>query len=105
MSALAEQDSKRVKDFVARIVQERDEARAAQRESTNVVQSPTQPEKKANGEGRGRNWVRKLRQTPVETAIGELIPQPHGGALRRGNPGNRGGAEPVNDNGTLYGIN
>ena len=42
--------------------------------------------------------VEKLRKTPVKkakkTGIGELIPQPHGGALRRGNPGNRGGGRP-----------
>lgn len=29
--------------------------------------------------------------TADEVKIGELIPQQHGGALRRGNPGNRGG--------------
>ena len=33
-------------------------------------------------------------KTAKETTVGELIPQPHGGALRRGNPGNRGGGRP-----------
>ena len=33
-------------------------------------------------------------KTTKDTAVGELIRQPHGGALRRGNPGNRGGGRP-----------
>ena len=81
-----------------RIVQERDEARTAQCESTNVVPNITQPEGAAKGQGQGMHRAGKLRKTPVkttkDTAVGELIRQPHGGALRRGNPGNRGGGRP-----------
>ena len=81
-----------------RIVQEQDETRPDQCESTNVVPNSTQPAGEANGRGQGTHRAGKLRKTPVktpkDTAVGELIRQPHGGALRRGNPGNRGGGRP-----------
>ncbi len=35
-----------------------------------------------------------MPETTKKTTVGELIRQPHGGALRRGNPGNRGGGRP-----------
>ena len=90
-----------IKDFLARLVQERDEARTAPCESTNVVPNSTQPEGAAKWQSQRTHRVRKLRKTPVKnsetttkTTVGELIRQPHGGALRRGNPGNRGGGRP-----------
>ena len=97
-----------IKDLIDRLVQERDQTRPAQRESTNVVPNSTQPDGEAKGEGQGTHRGGKLRETPVRSekttakttarttggAVGELIPQPHGGALRRGNPGNRGGGRP-----------
>ena len=74
-----------------------DQGQAGQGESTNEVQGPSQ-QGEANRQNHRKAGVRKLRKTPVKTtkntAIGELIPQPHGGALRRGNPGNRGGRRP-----------
>jgi len=74
-----DQDSKMIEELVDRIVQAKGQRRTGQDE-------------------RRTNTVRKLRKTRVETtkntAIGELVPQPHGGALRRGNPGNRGGGRP-----------
>ena len=94
---ITEEDSKMIKDLVERIVQARDQSRTGQRESSSLVQSPTHAENKVNGRGRRKNGVGKLRKTPVKTAkqgVGELVPQPHGGALRRGNPGNRGGGRP-----------
>jgi len=61
-----------------------------------IVQAKGQ--RRTGQDERRTNTVRKLRKTRVETtkntAIGELVPQPHGGALRRGNPGNRGGGRP-----------
>ena len=85
-------------DLIDRIVRELDETRPDQCESTNVVQNSTQPEGAAKGQGQGMHRAGKLRKTPVkttkDTAVGELIRQPHGGALRRGNPGNRGGGRP-----------
>ena len=92
-----------IKDFMARLVQERDEARAAQRESTKVAPTITQPKGGAIGQGQRTHRVRKLRKTPVKNSettkkttvpVGGLVRQPHGGALRRGNPGNRGGGRP-----------
>ncbi len=74
-----DQDSKMIEELVNRIAQAKGQRRTGQDE-------------------RRTNTVRKLRKTPVKTtkntAIGELVPQPHGGALRRGNPGNRGGGRP-----------
>ena len=87
-----------MEDLMDRLVQELDKARPAQYESTNVVPNSTQPEGAAKGQGQGTHRAGKLRKTPVkttkDTAVGELIRQPHGGALRRGNPGNRGGGRP-----------
>ena len=91
-----DQSSKRIEELVDRIVQARNQGRIDHGESTNGVQGLSQPEGRANSQG--KSGVRKLRKTRVETtkntAIGELVPQPHGGALRRGNPGNRGGGRP-----------
>ena len=99
--ALESVTSADIEDFMARFVQERDEARAAQRESIKVAPTITQPEGRAKGQGQRTHQVRRLRKTPVKnsettkkTTVGELIRQPHGGALRRGNPGNRGGGRP-----------
>jgi hypothetical protein len=95
-----DQSSKRIEELVDRIVQARDQAQANQRESSDVVQVPTQLETKANGQRRRKNGVGKLRQTTVGTAkkaatVPTLIPQPHGGALNSGGtPGNRGGGRP-----------
>ena len=83
-------------DLVDRILRAQSQGRTGHDESTNGVQGLSQPEGRANSQG--KSGVRKLRKTRVETtkntAIGELVPQPHGGALRRGNPGNRGGGRP-----------
>ena len=83
-------------DLVDRILRAQSQGRIDHGESTNGVQGLSQPEGRANSQG--KSGVRKLRKTRVETtkntAIGELVPQPHGGALRRGNPGNRGGGRP-----------
>ena len=91
-----DQTSKMIECLVDRIVQARSQGRIDHDESTNGVQGLSQPEGRANSQG--KSGVRKLRKTRVETtkntAIGELVPQPHGGALRRGNPGNRGGGRP-----------
>ena len=91
-----DQHSTGIEDLVDRIFQAQSQRRPGQCESINGFPSPNQPEGKANR--RGKNGVKKLRQTRVgnneETPIGELVPQPHGGALRRGNPGNRGGGRP-----------
>ena len=91
-----DQTSKRTEDLVDRILRAQSQGRIDHSESTNGVQGLSQPEGRANSQGKG--GVRKLRKTRVETtkntAIGELVPQPHGGALRRGNPGNRGGGRP-----------
>ena len=85
-------------DLIDRIVRELDETRPDQCESTNVVPNSTQPGGEAKGRDQGMYRAGKLRKTPVktrkDTAVGELIRQPHGGALRRGNPGNRGGGRP-----------
>ena len=75
-----DQDSKMIEELVDRIVQAKGQRRTGQDE-------------------RRTNTVRKLRWTPVKTAkettVGELIPQPHGGALNSGGtPGNRGGGRP-----------
>ena len=40
---------------------------------------------------------RPSKKTSVKTSVGELVPQPHGGALSPGNPGNRGGGRPPNE--------
>ena len=91
-----DQTSKRTEDLVDRILRAQSQGRIDHGESTNGVQGLSQPEGRANSQG--KSGVRKLRKTRVETtkntAIGELVPQPHGGALRRGNPGNRGGGRP-----------
>ena len=91
-----DQSSKRIEELVDRIVQAQSQGRIDHSESTNGVQGLSQPEGRANSQG--KSGVRKLGKTRVETtketAIGELVPQPHGGALRRGNPGNRGGGRP-----------
>jgi len=91
-----DQASKRTEDLVDRILRAQSQGRIDHSESTNGVQGLSQPEGRANSQG--KSGVRKLRKTRVETtkntAIGELVPQPHGGALRRGNPGNRGGGRP-----------
>ena len=91
-----DETSKRIEDLVDRILRAQSQGRTGHGESTNGVQGPGQPEGRANSQG--KSGVRKLRKTRVETtkntAIGELVPQPHGGALRRGNPGNRGGGRP-----------
>ena len=91
-----DQTSKMIEELVDRIVQARNQGRTGHDESTNGVQGLSQPDGRANSQG--KSGVRKLRKTRVETtkntAIGELVPQPHGGALRRGNPGNRGGGRP-----------
>ena len=83
-------------DLVDRILRAQSQGRTGHGESTNGAQGLSQPEGRANSQG--KSGVRKLRWTPVKTAkettVGELIPQPHGGALRRGNPGNRGGGRP-----------
>ena len=83
-------------DLVDRILRAQSQGRIDQGKSTNGAQGLSQPEGRANSQG--KSGVRKLRKTRVETtkntAIGELVPQPHGGALRRGNPGNRGGGRP-----------
>ena len=43
------------------------------------------------------------KKTPVKTSA--LVPQPHGGKLKRGNPGNRGGGRPSNEfKATLRGL-
>jgi len=94
----ADQTSKRAEDLVDRILRAQSQGRTGHGESTNGVQGPGQPEGRVDGRSHGKTGVRKLRKTRVETTknteIGELIPQPHGGALRRGNPGNRGGGRP-----------
>lgn len=94
----ADQTSKRTEDLVDRILRAQSQGRTGHGESTNGVQGPGQPEGRVDGRSHGKTGVRKLRKTRVETTknteIGELIPQPHGGALRRGNPGNRGGGRP-----------
>ena len=33
----------------------------------------------------------------TDSKVGELVPQPHGGALRHGNPGNKGGGRTPNE--------
>ena len=91
-----DQTSQRIEDLVDRILRAQSQGRIDQGKSTNGAQGLSQPEGRANSQG--KSGVRKLRKTRVETtkntAIGELVPQPHGGALRRGNPGNRGGGRP-----------
>ena len=37
------------------------------------------------------------KSSPVPSATPQLIPQPRGGALRRGNPGNWGGGRPPDE--------
>jgi hypothetical protein len=73
-----DETSKRIEDLVDRILRAQSQGRTGHGESTNGVQGLSQPEGRANSQGK----------------IGELVPQPHGGALRRGNPGNRGGGRP-----------
>jgi hypothetical protein len=43
---------------------------------------------------------KRRKKTPEETPpadVGELVPQPRGGALLRGNPGNKGGGRPPDE--------
>ena len=49
-----------IKDFMARLVQERDEARTAQRESAKVAPTITQPEGGAKGQGQRTHRVRNF---------------------------------------------
>ena len=85
---------KSYEDLLENIVRALDQERFGQGESINGVQGPSQQEESIQR----KTGVGKLRQTPVKkakkTGIGELFPQRHGGALRRGNPGNRGGGRP-----------
>ena len=37
------------------------------------------------------------RKTSDQTPVVPLVPQPHGGALQRGNPGNKGGGRKPNE--------
>jgi hypothetical protein len=38
-----------------------------------------------------------MGKTPEKSSEPELVPQPHGGALQRGNPGNKGGGRPPDE--------
>ena len=93
-----DQSSKRIEDLVDRILRAQSQGRIDQGKSTNGAQGLSQPEGRANSQG--KSGVRKLRQTTVGTAkkaatVPTLIPQPHGGALNSGGtPGNRGGGRP-----------
>ena len=93
-----DQTSKRTEDLVDRILRAQSQGRIDHSESTNGAQGLSQPEGRANSQG--KSGVRKLRQTTVGTAkkaatVPTLIPQPHGGALNSGGtPGNRGGGRP-----------
>ena len=94
-TAVAPQKS--YEDLLENIFRVLDQERSRRGESNNGAQGPTHQGESIRQDQR-TTGVRKLRQTPVQkakkTGIGELIPQRHGGALRRGNPVNRGGGRP-----------